>query len=135
LIAEGIATTALAALGEDAERACRDLLAGLGVGYDLELVRAVRDAEKPMSRISQRAALMLHEEGRDADETRAFALRWGLRPEPEVDKMLEFVLHPVWRAYVVVYEVGERLVEAWTAGDPGRYRRLLTEQLTTADLL
>jgi hypothetical protein len=77
---------------------------------------------------------MLHEEGRDTAEARAFALQWGLRSEPEVDKMLEFVLHPVWRAYVVVYEVGQRLVEVWTAGDSERYRRLLTEQLTTADL-
>jgi hypothetical protein len=135
LISEGIAETALVALGEDAERACCDILAGLGAGYDLELVRAVREAEKPISRVSHRAALMLHEEGRDADEARAFALRWALRPEAEVDRMLEFVLTPVWRAYVVVYEVGERLVEAWTAGDPARYRRLLTEPLTTADLL
>jgi hypothetical protein len=135
LISEGIATTALAALGEDAERACCEILADLGAGYDLELVRAVREAEKPIPRILHSAALMLHEEGRDADDVRAFVLRWSLRTEPEVDKILEFVLHPVWRAYAVVYEVGERLAEAWTSGDPARYRRLLTEQLTTVDLL
>ena len=135
LVAEGIATTALAALGDDAERSCCEILADLGAGYDLELVRAVREAEKPIARVWHRAALMLYEEGRDVDEARALVLRWGLRPEAEVDQMLEFLLHPLWRAYAVVYEAGERLVESWTGGDPARYRRLLTEQLTTADLL
>jgi hypothetical protein len=135
LISEGIATTSLESLGEDAERACAELLAEAGAPYDLGLVRAVREAETPLERISHRVALMLHEEGRDPEEARAYALRWSLRTETEVDKMLEFILHPVWRAYVVVYEVGERLVRSWVAGDPARYRRLLTEQLSTADLL
>jgi len=34
-----------------------------------------------------------------------------------------------------VYETGRRLVEAWCGGGPARFRRLLTEQLTTTDLL
>ncbi|HEY6017827.1 MAG TPA: hypothetical protein VIU16_13650, partial [Gaiellaceae bacterium] len=105
-----------------------------GAQYDLELVRAVGKAEKPIKRVAHNVALMLHEQGRSRDEARDFALRWSLRPEPEVEKILDFGLHPVWRAYVVVYEVGERLVSAWTGGDPARFRRLLTEQLTTPDL-
>lgn len=135
LIAEGIATNALAILGDDAERACSEILAEAGAPYDLELVRAVGKAEKPIKRVSHNVALMLHEQGRSRDEARDFALRWSLRPDPEVEKMLDFGLHPVWRAYVVVYEVGERLVRAWTGGDPTRFLRLLTEQLTTPDLL
>jgi hypothetical protein len=77
---------------------------------------------------------MVHEYGRDVDEARAFANRWLLESEEEIAKRIEFVLHPVWRAYIVIYDAGERLVEAWTDGDPRRYRRLLTEQLTTSDL-
>ena len=135
VLAEGIATTALGALGEEAEDACAELLAGLGAAYDLQQVRAARPAERTLRRVSHTVGLMLHEEGRDPEEARAYARRWSLRTEAEIDKLLAFGQHPAWRAYVVVYEVGERLVRAWTEGDPARYRRLLTEQLTTADLL
>ncbi len=134
LVAEGIATTALDILGEEAEVACAQILAGLGAGYDVELVRAVREAEQPMWRVDDCAAHMIHVQGRDLDDARAFVSRWSLRPPDEVEKTIEFVTHPTWRAYVVVYETGRRLVEAWTAADPARYRRLLTEQLTTTDL-
>jgi len=78
---------------------------------------------------------MLHAEHRSRAEAREYALHWSLRPDNEVEKMLEFGLHSVWRAVVVVYEVGERLVRDWVGSDPARFRRLLTEQLTTADLL
>jgi hypothetical protein len=135
LIAEGIATCALGALGAAAEYACAALLADMGWGYDVDLARAVRAVERPLSRAWHNFALMVHEYGRDVDEARAFVNRWVLDSEEEIAKRIEFVLHPVWRAYIVVYAVGERLVEAWTHGDPGRYRRLLTEQLTTVDLI
>jgi hypothetical protein len=134
LIAEGIATCALGALGADAEYACAALLAEKGWGYDVDLSRAVREAEKPLGRAWHNVALMVHEYGRSVDDAREFANRWVLDSEDEIGKRLEFVLHPVWRAYIVVYSVGERIVEAWTNSDPGRYRRLLTEQLTTSDL-
>ena len=135
LIAEGIATNALAALGPEAAAASAEILADAGAPYDLELTDAVYDAEEPMRRLYHTVALMLHAENRSREETREYALRWSLRPPNEVDKMLEFVLHPAWRAYVVVYDVGERLVRNWVRGDPARFRRLLTEQLTSADLL
>jgi hypothetical protein len=135
LVAEGIATTALDILGADAEVACAQILADLGAGYDVELVRAVRDAEAPMWRVEDCAAHLIHVQGRDRDDARAFVRRWSLRPPDEVEKTIEFVTHPTWRAYVTVYETGRRLVAAWTGADPVRYRRLLTEPLTTTDLL
>lgn len=134
LISEGIAKNSLEVLGDEAERACAEILAGLGSPYDVDLTRAIAEAEGPILRVAHNVALMLHEQGRSVDEARDFALRWSLRPEPEVQKLLDFGLHPVWRAYVVVYEVGAALVRAFVGGDPARYRRLLTEQLTTADL-
>lgn len=135
LIAEGVATTALEILGKDAEVACAQILSGFGAGYDAELVRSVREAYRPIWRTHDSAAHMIHVEGRDLDEVRAFLLRWSLRPPNEVEQTIEFVTHPTWRSYVAVYERGRRLVEAWTGADPTRYRRLLTEQLTTTDLL
>jgi hypothetical protein len=135
LIDEGVATTAMDILGEDAELACERILAGFGVGYDLELMRAVRRADQPIWRVDDSAAHMIHVEGCGLDDVRAYLRRWSLRPPEDVEKMIEFTTHPTWRTYVVVYETGRRLVEAWTGGDPERYRRLLTEQLTPADLL
>lgn len=134
LIAEGIATNALAALGPEAAAAVAGIMAEAGAPYDPELVAAVLEAEEPIRRLSHTVALMLHAEGRSRAEAHEYALRWSVRPEPEVGKLLDFGLHRAWRAYVVVYEVGERLVRDWVGGDPARFRRLLTEQLTTADL-
>jgi hypothetical protein len=134
LIAEGIATSALGALGAGAERACAALLQDMGHGYDVDVLREIRDAGKPLAVAWNNVAVMIHEDGRGVEEARAFANRWLLDSEQEINKKLEFVLHPVWRAYSVVYEAGKTLVQAWTGGDPTRFRRLLTEQLTTADL-
>ncbi len=135
LIDEGVAMNGLDILGPEAEVACAQILAGFGAGYDLDLIRAVREADKPIWRTDDSAARLIHVEGRDLDEVRAYLRRWSLRPPDEVEKTIEFVTHPTWRSYVVVYETGRRLVEAWCDGDPARFRRLLTEQLTTADLL
>jgi hypothetical protein len=40
---------------------------------------------------------MLHDEHRSREEAREYALRWSLRPDNEIETMLEFGLHPVWR--------------------------------------
>jgi len=135
LIDEGVAMNGLDILGPEAEVACTQILAGFGAGYDLDLIRTVREADKPIWRTDDSAARLIHVEGRDLDEVRAYLRRWSLRPPDEVEKTIEFVTHPTWRAYVAVYETGRRLVEAWCGGDPARFRRLLTEQLTTTDLL
>ena len=135
LVDEGVAMNALDILGPDAEAACAQILADFGAGYDLELVRAVREADKPTWRLDDSVARMIHVEGRDLDEVCAYHRRWSLRPPEETEKVIEFVTHPTWRTYVVVYETGRRLVEAWAGADATRFRRLLTEQLTTADLL
>ena len=135
LVDEGVAMNGLEILGPDAEVACAEILANFGCGYDLELVRAVREAEMPLWRIDDSVSRMIHVEGRDLDEARTFLRRWAMRPADEVEKVIEFATHPTWRSYVVVYETGRRLVEAWCGGDPARFRRLLTEQLSTPDIL
>ena len=116
------------------ERACLNL-DGFGHGYDVELVRALREVDKTLDRVDDCVAGILHGEGRSVDEARDFARRWSLRPADEVDKLIEFTLDPVSRSYIVVYATGRRLVEEWTGGDPARFKRLLTEQVTSADLV
>jgi hypothetical protein len=82
------------------------------------------------------AALLLHVEHRPADEIRRWLESEALRTEEQSAKDLEFISHPLWRAYVFCYAGGEALLEAWcsSAGDLAaqreRFFRLLTEQLT-----
>jgi hypothetical protein len=40
----------------------------------------------------------------------------------------------VWRSYVTTYADGYYLCRDWVDGDRDRFKRLLTEQLTPADL-
>jgi hypothetical protein len=44
-------------------------------------------------------------------------------------------MHPVWGIYVPTYTYGYRLVCQYTAARPDAFRRLLSEPVTTADLL
>jgi hypothetical protein len=134
LIAEGIATNALTALGSDAEEACAAILEEMGWSYELDLSRAIRKIMRPMDQAWTTVALMVHEQRKGIDEARAFADRWVLNTNEEIEKRIEFILHPTWRAYVALYDIAERLVEKWTGGEPSLYKRLLTEQMTTADL-
>ena len=134
LVSEGIASYALDALGPGAETACEALLFSLGHGYDVELSRAVRSARRRLAAVDDNAGIMLHDRHIDPGTVRSYYRRWSVETDERVDKRMEFLLHPVWRAYGPIYEAGERLVETWTAGKPDRFRRLLTEQLTPADL-
>lgn len=134
LVSEGIASLALDALGQDAEPGCEALLREIGYGYDEPLTRAVREIRRRLAGAVENAALMLHEQGVDLETVRSYQRRWLLDPDEQLEHNLDFIRHPVWRTYYVVYEAGQRIVEAWTAGEPGRFQRLLTEQLTTSDL-
>ncbi len=62
-------------------------------------------------------------------------MRWGLTPEERARKSAQFDLHPVWGIYVPTYSRGYDLARAYAAGRPDGFRSLLTEQLTTSDLL
>jgi hypothetical protein len=134
LISEGIASHALDALGPEAEPSCEAVLAGLGHGYDVQLSRAVRSALRRLAAADDNAGMMLHEQHIDPGTVRKYYRRWTVETDERIDKKMEFLLHPVWRAYSPIYEAGHRLVETWTAGDPARFRRLLTEQLIPSDL-
>ncbi len=78
---------------------------------------------------------MLHEDGASADEAAAYLERWALATEARARHNVAFASDPVWRSYVTTYADGERIVASWVDGDLERFRRLLTEQLSPADLL
>jgi hypothetical protein len=109
--------------------------AELGIDYDVAGAAAVRSFHEAVEGISVNAARQLHEDGRPAEEVRDYLQRWQLSTVERAEKALQFVTHPTWAAYAVCYSAGRDLCRRYVDGDTQRFRRLLTEQLTTSDLV
>jgi len=135
LLAEGLADLGLeVAWGRHPEATVAQHLRPLGIRYDAEVVAAVADAGEALGAVRTNAAFRLHEDGADADTVIEEVARWGLLPRDRAAKAVEFLTHPTWRAYLTCYVEGFPLCRAFTGGDPTRFDRLLSEQLTPADL-
>lgn len=136
VVSEGVATLALeVALGRDAHAVAAELLRPLGVPYDDATATAIQDAEALLACVIVNVAHQVHEQGRSPAELRDYARHWSLKPAPLVERMLAFAGDPVWRTYVTTYSDGLRLCREFVAGEQERFTRLLTEQLTPADLV
>ena len=81
------------------------------------------------------AALLLHEEGADEADVRAYLERWELLTPELSAHAVRFMKEPTSRTYIVTYPAGRELCRAYVSGDPSRFRRLLTEQVRVGDLL
>jgi hypothetical protein len=137
LISEGIAVLGSEImLGDDEERLTAEYVTPLGIEYDSELSKLVKKARHPIvDLVGSNAALMLHSDGASVEEARAYLMRWSLSSERRADQQISFIADPTWRAYVPTYADGYRVCRDFVDGDPQRFKRLLTEQLTPADLL
>jgi len=135
LISEGIAELAPEImLGGEVEQVIAAHVEGTGVAYDPELSRTVKAARLPLGYVGGNVALLIHTRGGSKEEAIEYSMRWGLTTRRRAEQTVRFVTDPVWRSYVSTYTAGEDLCRPWVAGDPARFRRLLTEQLTPADL-
>lgn len=135
LLAEGLADLGLeVAWGRHPEQTVAEHLHPLGIRYDTEVVAAVAEAGEALGAVRTNAAFRLHEDGADPDVVIDEVARWGLLPRDRAAKAVEFLTHPTWRAYLTCYVEGFPLCRAFTAGDPARFERLLSEQLTPGDL-
>jgi len=135
LLAEGLADLGLeVAWGRHPEPTVADHMAPLGIRYDTEVVAAVADAGEALGAVRTNAAFRLHEDGADPDTVIDEVARWGLMQRDRAAKAVEFLTHPTWRAYLTCYVEGFPLCRAYCAGDPARFDRLLSEQLTPGDL-
>lgn len=135
LIAEGLADLAIdALLGEHHEAQMAELLEPLGIRYEAEVVAAVGAAGEALSAVRGNAALLLHDRGRPEEEAVAELERWGLVSRERATKSIAFLTHPTWRSYIFCYVAGLPLCRSFVGGDPARFERLLTEQLTPAEL-
>ena len=139
LMAEGLADLGLEVVvsAQAAERAAMAAshLRPLGVPFDTEVVATVAEAAEPLCRVSTNMALLLHEEGADATDAVAYGERWALLPHRRAEKLVSFLTDPTWRAYTTCYDEGLPLCRRFVAGEPSRFERLITEQLTPDQLI
>jgi hypothetical protein len=136
LVSEGIAEVAPSiVLGAEIDDVAARVYADLGLPYEPETSRAVRAFRDAIDGLSVNAARLLHVEGRAESDAVDYVERWGLNTRNRAEASVGFLTHPTWRAYASCYVSGRQLCERFVGGDPARFRRLLTEQLTTSDLV
>jgi hypothetical protein len=124
MLLDGEGGAALAAVIHDA-----------GIEFDLAHARAVERALEPCAWADVNAALMLHDRAASEADAQAYVERWGLLSQELAAHVVRFVTQPTTRTYIVTYPAGRELCRAYVAGEPERFRRLLTEQVRVRDLL
>ena len=135
LVSEGIANNALEqALGERPYDAVAEVLGDL-VTFDPAEVHEIMLADVALEDVLTNAAFLLHEDDAPANEVEAYLREWALSSDEKATRAIAFFTDPGSRIYVSTYSDGRRLCEAYIAKAPGNFTRLLTEQLTTADIL
>jgi hypothetical protein len=136
LVGEGIAELGLEVVMDDElEQELEAVLTHYGLEGDLSRAFAIGHARRPIRGIGLDVALMIHEHGLPTEEARAHYERWAMASPERSASAVRFATDPTWRAYAVTYSVGRDLCSGYVAGDPARFRMLLTEQVRIADLL
>jgi hypothetical protein len=136
LVSEGIAELAPELLLEgDGAAALAAVMQHAGIELDLGHALAVERALEPCRWAEVNAALMLHEAGASEAEAQAYLERWGLMSAQLAAHLIRFLGEPTSRTYVMNYSAGRELCRSYVAGEPERFRRLLTEQMRVRDLL
>ena len=136
LVSEGIAVLAPHMLLEgDGGPALAAVVHDAGIELDLAHALAVERAHEPCRWAEVNAALMLHEPERARPRRSAYLERWGLMTPELAAHMIRFFTEPTSRTYIITYSAGRELCRSYVAGEPERFRRLLTEQVRVRDLL
>jgi hypothetical protein len=137
VVAEGLAVWAWEIIFEGGElvdflRRVLYPLAGLPT-EDVELdIAVMRAKESVLGAVDGNASLMLHRDGRTAEEVQQYLVHFGLLTPQRAAKALEFMLDPLWRAYTFNYAAGRKLLTPLLSG-PDRLEnlaRLLSEPFT-----
>jgi hypothetical protein len=80
------------------------------------------------------AAFMLHQEARLRRRPKNTCANGRSNQKEKAARTVAFLTDPSSRAYVSAYADGRRLCSDFAKRAPGTFTRLLTEQLTSADL-
>jgi hypothetical protein len=135
VIAEGIATIAPSVLLDRAPEAFADVAEAAGIDIDFPRAVAVEAALEEAGWVELNAAHMLYADDKGEDEVRAYFERWALLDGEFSAHAVRFLRGTTNRAYVACYPTGRELCAAYVAGDPARFRRLLSEQVRVSELL
>jgi hypothetical protein len=136
VVAEGIATNAIEqALGEDWTARSAEILRGLDVPFDADVAKVVASATEALELVDLNIAWSAREDGWSEDDAVAYHRRWALSTEERARRAVAFDTHPMWSIYVPTYPLGKQLAGAFADSRDDGFHALLTEQLTTADLL
>ena len=136
LLSEGLADLGFeVVMGPCPDAVVADHLTPLGIRYDSDVVAAMRKAREALGGVRANAAFRLWEDGADPDTVIDEVARFELTSRARAQKAVEFLLHPIWRSYISCYVEGLALCRAFVGGDPARFARLVTEQLTPRDLI
>ena len=135
LVSEGIAELAPAVLLEgEGGPALAAVVQDAGIGFDLAHALAVQRALEPCRWAEVNAALLLHDAGASEADAQAYLERWGLLNPTLAAHVIRFLGEPGSRTYVMTYSAGRELCRSYVAGEPERFRSLLTEQVRVGDL-
>lgn len=135
LITEGIAELAPYLLLEsDGGEALAEVVREAGIEFDLTHALAVERAAEPCRWAEVNAAWMLHDAGASEAEALGYLKRWGLLTPELAAHLIRFMKEPTSRTYVMNYP-GFDLCRSYVAGEPKRFRRLLTDQVRVRELL
>jgi hypothetical protein len=135
LVSEGLAQCALEeALGPEPFAVVADVLAGAGIRFDPVEAHEVHRAELALYAAATNAAFMVHEDGAATGEVADYLRAFALESDNRITRTIAFLTDPASRTYVTAYPDGRRLCRDFVNRAPGNFARLLTEQLTSADL-
>jgi hypothetical protein len=134
VITEGIAQLAMDIVIGEHGALVADAFQEVGIAYDADLAWRFRQADEPLQRVIANVAVLIHADGVSHDDARVYLQRWELSTEERADQHVRFVMDRWGKAYIRTYTDGQDLCRHWVNGDLARFKRLLTEQLTPADL-
>jgi hypothetical protein len=136
LVSEGIAMNALeVALGPEPFDAGADVLADMDLRFDPIEAHEIQQADTALYAAATNAAFMLHEDGASTEEAEEYLREWVLESNEKAARTVAFLTDPSSRAYMSAYTDGRPLCRGFAQRATGNFPRLLTEQLTSADLL
>ena len=134
VISEGVAMTGPTLLVGDGQQLAADVLGRLGFAYDAELGSRVDEARELLLPIAANVAMLIHDRGASPEEARDYSATWSLQPDHRIAKQIDSQLRSPSPPYQHTYWQGRELVEAHVAGDPARFRALLTARLLPREL-
>jgi hypothetical protein len=143
MLAEGLADVGREVVMSNAEvaaelgRIARDAKIQVAAA-ELDVAVAVMSALREVLDVANgNAAIMLHEDGRPADEVREYLVDQTARPAVHIDQSMRVLTDPIGRTYPFTYSKGSDLIRPWleVQGQTTGFARLLAEQHTPSELL